>query len=101
MDKERLEKCKVFANANDIDWLVSIIEEQQKKIELTKSDLQVYIAKWKAQGVMIQKLHDENARLREAIEEVLRQHENEDEIDDHEFMWNVNQILSKALEYDE
>ncbi len=33
IDQERLEKCKVFANANDIDWLISIVEEQQEEIE--------------------------------------------------------------------
>lgn len=56
---------KFLVVLKDMNWLITTVEEQQKEIELTKADLQVYIAKWKAQGGMIQKLHDENARLRE------------------------------------
>lgn len=82
MDKERLEEIKrerdhamkdfyfgaPILDINQTDWLISTVEEQHKEIELTKADLNVKKAAWGAQGLMIRKLHEENARYREALE---------------------------------
>lgn len=45
-----------------------------------------------------QKLIKQNKRYKQALEEIIRQHELEDEIDDYDFMWNVKQIARQALE---
>lgn len=81
MDKEQLEEIKQYSRKkydhrreflivpdNDFKRLISTVEEQQKELDLTKADLNVKKAAWEAQGLMIRKLHEENARNREALE---------------------------------
>lgn len=45
-----------------------------------------------------ERLKQQNKRYREAFEEILRQYDSEDEIDDHDFIQNVAQISEEALE---
>ena len=44
------------------------------------------------------RMQEQNERYREALEKILHQHELEEDIPDHDFMWNVQDIARKALE---
>ncbi|MEK3890232.1 hypothetical protein [Bacillus sp. FSL K6-3431] len=84
MDKERFEKViknaafltdnegyianVVQLDVDDYAFLAETAKEQQKEIEIAKAESDIKKAAWEAQGLMIRKLHDENERLREALE---------------------------------
>ncbi len=67
-DQERLEKCKVFANANDIDWLISTVKEQQKKTERWKNKYRFYKGFADRFSDIIQEQEKEIARLQKVLE---------------------------------
>jgi cell shape-determining protein MreC len=48
----------------NFDWLI----QQAEKIELFNAEIETLQAKWEAQGLMIQKLHRENQRYKQALE---------------------------------
>ena len=64
--KERFAKYQYDYNLNgeDVEWLI----QQAEKIELLNAEIETLQAKWEAQGLMIQKLHRENQRYKQALE---------------------------------
>lgn len=72
---------------NDFLWLIEQAERVQE-LERTTSEY-LYSSNY---------LLEQNKRYREALEKILHQHELEEEIPDHDFMWNVQDIARKALE---
>jgi hypothetical protein len=52
----------------NFDWLI----QQAEKIELFNAEIETLQAKWEAQGLMIQKLHRENQRYKQALEYIQR-----------------------------
>ena len=64
--KERFAKYQTDYNLNgeDVEWLI----QQAEKIELLNAEIETLQAKWEAQGLMIQKLHRENQRYKQALE---------------------------------
>ena len=97
---ERLEEIKemngVINHKNpawqeEIDWLINRVE----KLERDYKDCNRFVGN---QGIRISDLERENQRYKQALKEIRRQYEAEEEIDDHDFMWNVGQIASKTLE---
>jgi hypothetical protein len=68
--KERFAKYEYDYNLNgeDVEWLI----QQAEKIELLNAEIETLQAKWEAQGLMIQKLHRENQRYKQALEYIQR-----------------------------
>jgi|SRR5690606_16975882 len=64
--KERFVKYQTDYNLNgeDVEWLI----QQAKKTELLNAEIETLQSKWEAQGLMIQKLHRENQRYKQALE---------------------------------
>ncbi|BDH60119.1 hypothetical protein MTP04_02490 [Lysinibacillus sp. PLM2] len=64
--QKKIDFFGVTLHPRDIDWLI----EEAQKVELLNAEKDVLQAKWEAQGLMIQKLHEENKRMKETIDKV-------------------------------
>lgn len=60
-NKERLEKCKQFADADDIDWLIRQVEKYRELSE-------IYMRQKDRQVMQKNIAHDKNEEYREALE---------------------------------
>lgn len=110
-DKERLEQIKNkkffdvgngdLLNLEDVNWLIEQAEKREYWMKQHRKRCnELEDAYFKIQLIENQ-LHQAQAkaeRYKQALEEIIRQHELEDEIDDYDFMWNVKQIARQALE---
>lgn len=113
-------------NAQDLEDMDKQLASEQKRVEKLKKDLNALHYVYNLQAERVQELekrienlneltdiqHEQNLRFykqlnqlirtnqryKQALEEIIRQHELEDEIDDYDFMWNVKQIARQALE---
>lgn len=105
-------------NAQDLEDMDKQLASEQKRVEKLKKDLNALHYVYNLQAERVEELEEfkrnaermykyyhisakksveEKERYKQALEEIIRQHELEDEIDDYDFMWNVKQIARQAL----